>query len=338
MSSDKLLDAVARAAEKDEIEEDPRWRALVEGRLSEADRKALDELAAMDARHDEARQLLTPLGDEARERFTDRILGEIARAPEPVAPPPAGAEVIALEPKRKWVPVVAALALAAGLALFVTLRRDSSTELALGDPVPSYEMALVGGERSDRAAPAQADPQAPIVLGPGSSLEILLRPATPYRKPIAVRGFLVQNGRAQSWEIKPDISADGAVRIAGERETLFANVAPGPWEVVIAVGPPGAVPGIEAVARGASEKQDARTQMVRKSIILVAPQEVGPQEVAPQRSPGSTPPLACASCRQPQSPKPPELSPPGPATAARQPVPKPPVPASLDSSSPLKKR
>jgi hypothetical protein len=304
MSSDKLLDAVARAAEKDEIEDDPRWRALVEGRLSEADRKALEELAEEDARHEEALVLLEPLGDEAKARITDRILGELGAAPRAEDPPAPRAEVIALPARRRWAPVVAALALAAGVALFVMLR-ESPTEVALGDPIPRYEIALVGGELATRADPGAPAEAIPVVLGPGSSLEIVLRPATPYREPIAARGFLIQNGRAQAWEIKPDISPDGAVRIAGERETLFANVAPGPWEIAIAVGPSGALPDAEAVGRGVSGEQAARIQMLRRAIVLVEPQKVAP-------SPVPTPPRVqmVESSAKTASPRPPKPAPP----------------------------
>lgn len=310
MSKDELLTALARAAEKDEIEEDPRWAALVEGRSSEADRRALEELAALDARNEEALALLTPLGEEAKARMAERILGEMARAPQAPAPPAAEAEVIALKPKRKWVPVAAALALAAAVALFVTLRRESPPEIALADPIPSYEVALVGGERDDRAVPAPADAQAPIVLGPGSSLEIVLRPATPYRKPIAVRGFLIQNGRAQLWNIAPAISADGAVRIAGAREALFANVASGSYEIAIAIGPPDALPDAEAVARGGAGDKGARLQRLARTIVLVEPPpmkvEPAPVLTAPQPCAScKVPPLVCANCEQPQSTKPP---------------------------------
>jgi ferric-dicitrate binding protein FerR (iron transport regulator) len=83
MSTDKLLVAVAEAARKDDIEEDPRWGALVEGRISEADRKALEALAARDARHEETLRMLAPLSEEARDRMTDRILSEVQAGPQP---------------------------------------------------------------------------------------------------------------------------------------------------------------------------------------------------------------------------------------------------------------
>jgi len=297
MTTDELLKAVAQAAREDEIEDDPRWSALVEGKLSEQDRAALEALASSSPRHDEALRLLKPLDEGARARFADAILAQMQgdeaaskESPSPAPPPREGAQVLPFPKRRPWAPALAALAVAAAVALFFGLRespsqktatfRAGSPTIANGPsdeaPVPAYEIALLGGEQNTRADPAPADlfgsPAPPsrvpsaVLLGPGSSLEILLRPATPEQKPIAVRGFLLRDERARLWEIKPDVSPDGAVRIAGERETLFPNMPAGSYEIVIAVGRPGALPNANAVTAG---KLDARVRMFRRSIELV---------------------------------------------------------------------
>jgi hypothetical protein len=296
MTTDELLKAVAQAAREDEIEADPRWSALVEGKLSEQDRAALEALASSSPRHDEALRLLTPLDEGARARFADAILAQMQgdeaaakEGPAPAPPPREGAQVLPFPKRRPWVPAVAALGVAAGVALFIGLRGSpreprsivetsyhgpndmmvgvaSENEPLNNSPVPAYEIALLGGEQTTRADPAPADPRSAVLLGPGSSLEILLRPATPEQKPIAVRGFLIRDERARLWEIKPDVSPDGAVRIAGERERLFANMPAGSYEIVIAVGRPGALPNANAVTAG---KLDARVRMFRRSIELV---------------------------------------------------------------------
>jgi hypothetical protein len=166
------------------------------------------------------------------------------------------------------VPAIAALAAAAAVALLVGLPARAPSN---GDPLPAYEVSLLGGERSTRAEPAPTDPRPPLRLGPGSSLEIVLRPATPDRKPIAAGGFLIQDGRARVWPIQPEISPDGAIRVAGERETLFPNLAAGSYEIVIAVGRVGALPEADAVVRGAAAEADPRVRLFRQTIVLVAP-------------------------------------------------------------------
>ncbi|UQA58663.1 hypothetical protein [Polyangium aurulentum] len=175
-----------------------------------------------------------------------------------------------LRAKRKWSPALsAALAAAAAAALLIGLR-GSNTELGLEstDAVPGYELALVGGDRPTRAEPAPSEAPSTVVLGPGSSLEIVLRPATPDPKPIGVRGFLIQNEQARPWEVKAEVSPDGAVRIAGERETLFANVPAGPWEMAVAIGRPEALPDAEAAVRGTPGDKDARVRTFRRKIVL----------------------------------------------------------------------
>ncbi|MDC0747937.1 hypothetical protein [Polyangium mundeleinium] len=285
MTTDELLKAVAQAARDDEVEDDPRWSALVEGKLPEQDRAALEELAKNSPRHEEAWHMLRPLDEQARARFTDGILaqmqGEKAGAEESrsPAPPREGAQVIPLPKRRTWRPVIAvALAAAAAVALFVGLRGLPSTDdngpialLSSQDPVPAYELTLLGGERSTRTEPIPAEPRPTVRLGSGSSLEIVLRPATSDRKPITTGGFLIQDGRARVWEVQPEISPDGAIQITGDRQALFPNVPAGSYELVIAVGRPGALPDADAVVRGAAGERDARVRQFRQSIVLVDP-------------------------------------------------------------------
>ncbi|MDI1476478.1 hypothetical protein [Polyangium sp. y55x31] len=243
MTTDELLKAVAQAAREaeDEIDEEIRQR---------------------------------PLDEAARARFTDAILAQMEaekpaeKIPAPAPPPREGAQVVPLPKRRTWVPAIAALAAAAAVALLVGLPGRGPSN---GDPLPAYELSLLGGEHSTRAEPAPTDPRPPLRLGPGSSLEIVLRPASPDRKPIAAGGFLIQDGRARVWPIHPDISPDGAVRVAGERETLFPDLPAGSYEIVIAVGRPGALPDAGAVVRSAAAEPDARVRLFRQSIVLVAP-------------------------------------------------------------------
>lgn len=299
MSTDDLLRAVARAAREDEIEGDPRWDALVEGKISAEDRAALEELAGSSRAQGEAWQALQPLDDEARSRMTDRILAQLqgeqqAEQPpreqtaeqqpreqtaEPQAEQP-GARVIPFPARRRWGIALAAVGCAAAIALLVLTRRDAPSEFALGpqgDPqadsregsLPAYEIALVGGERAVRADPGATDTAQAIVLGPGSALEITLRPATAVRGPLEVRGFLVRGDQVQRWDVRADVSEEGAVRIAGEREALFPKGLEGTWEISVAVGRPGTLPDGAAVLR-ASEARDAPWRLFRRRVQLTA--------------------------------------------------------------------
>jgi len=283
MSTDELLKAAAKAAREDGIEGDPRWTALVEGKISAEDRAALEDLARTSRAHDETWQTLQPLDDAARSRITNRILAQLQGEQ-------AGARVIPLPARRPGAAALVAVACAAAIAVLV-LRRESPPEVALGPqgdaqadrleaPVPAYEIALLGGERTLRADPDPAGAPSSVVLGPGSSLEITLRPATAVRGPLEVRGFLIRGGQVRRWDVRADVSEEGAARIAGEREALFPGVPAGAWEITLVVGRPGTLPDGDAALRG-SEAQDARWRLFRRKVVLA--------DSAPS-SPSSAPP------------------------------------------------
>jgi hypothetical protein len=218
---------------------------------------------------DEAVRMLAPLDAKARARISDRILAQMQQEKAAEASG-EGAKVIPLSTKRqRWAPVLAALAVAAALALLIG-RRSAPIEVALGPssaPLPGYSMELAEGERRVRGDEPLAK-EAFITLGSGSSFEVLLRPSAPDGKPIAVRSFLIQDGHARLWQVEPDISSDGAVRIQGKRDTLFTNVPAGPWEIVIAVARPGDLPDADAVAHDAV-RMGERVRLFRARVLLV---------------------------------------------------------------------
>ena len=284
MSTDDLLKAVAKVVRDDEPEADPRWNALVEGKLSPGDREALEELTRSSRRDREAWQMLEPLGSEVRAKFTDRILSDLEHAKDTGARPashPPGAKVIPLRPKRRWPLTLVAVGSAAAVALLVLLASmlTSSPESPLeitsapsvaprpdprGPSPPSYEIAAWGGDRSLRSETDASVPAARIVLvDPESWLEITLRPATPVRDPITVRASLVKDGHTQPWDVQVDVSPDGAVRIAGSRMALFPGVSRGPLDIAIAVGA-GTLP-------SSPEDQEGRSQRFRQAIFLGEP-------------------------------------------------------------------
>ncbi|WP_438001100.1 hypothetical protein WMF26_16365 [Sorangium sp. So ce185] len=184
-------------------------------------------------------------------------LAETTAAPRPAASSqatPAGRVIpLAAAPgRRRWLAAAAVLAAAAAWVLVARLgpgHHGGATgdpgALALLDapaPVPDYAVSIAGGEAGQRSA--NGDPAAPGIarLGPGSRLEIALRPATRVEGPVAVRAFLIAGGKALPWDVRPEVSAQGAARIAGDTEALFRGVPEGEWEIAIAIGRPEALP------------------------------------------------------------------------------------------------
>ncbi len=225
MNDDELLEALAAAA-RAERARDPRYDALADDALSEEDRAALAALG-----DDEAMTVFTPLGDAAKARFADAALGALGAQ----APPASGAKVLPF--RRTWVgrALTFAVPLAAAAALAFILLRPA----AEGPGLPEYRLDATAGERTLRSAdPAPADVPR---YGPGSRIELVLRPSTAAQGPVAVRAFLNRGGELQPWAVTPEVSPEGAVRIAGPVEKLLPEVT-GEVEILLAVGRPEALP------------------------------------------------------------------------------------------------
>jgi hypothetical protein len=227
MNDDELLKALAAAAQAERAR-DPRYDALADDDLSEEDRAALAALG-----DDEAMTAFAPLDEAARERFAAAAL--TAMGASAAAPEPEGAKILPF--RKTWagrvltfaVPLAAAAALA-----FVLLRPGPE-----GPGLPDYRLDATAGERTLRSAePAPADVPR---YGPGSRIELVLRPSTAAQGPVTVRGFLNRGGELQPWAVTPEVSPEGAIRIAGPVEELLPDVT-GEVELLLAVGRPEALP------------------------------------------------------------------------------------------------
>jgi hypothetical protein len=118
---------------------------------------------------------------------------------------------------------VALVALAVALAVLLVLLR-----LHFQPPlVPRYELA---------------EGTAEIALKPGDRFEMNLRPSAAVQGAIAARAFLLRGREVRPWDPPFSVSTDGAVRIAGQVDSLFAGVPRGRWEVAVAVGRPELLP------------------------------------------------------------------------------------------------
>ena len=254
MTEDEILRAAGEIERGRDILADPRWQALVEGTLGAADRAELEALASRSKEGRLALEAYRPLDATDQAELVDRLL---------VASP---ARVIPLRPRRKALATLFTIgSLAAAAALFVMLpRRDPGV-------IPEYEVAMAGEQT--RRGPAAPD-GAVRVFGAGSDVELVLRPAVAAKGPLAARGFLSRDGRVQAWAPPIEVSADGAVRIAGTYETVFRGIAPGAVDLVLVVGRPGLIPPdatlIEVTQRGLSSDPHERSwQLVRIPVRLV---------------------------------------------------------------------
>ncbi len=216
--SDKLLLELGRVARERQHAEtrDGRWESLTEGTLSEDARRELERLAAEDPSAAEAYEAFRPLDAEAREHIAARLERELAEEPALPAPPSASeappsvreappSTLQALPPapeappsirealparKHRWMrlaPVWGAVAAAAAVLLLV-LHRETP-------PMPGYTLS-VSSEHAVRAG--RPEPEMPR-LGPGSRLDVLLRPEQAVEGAVEVRAFLLRSGEARAW-------------------------------------------------------------------------------------------------------------------------------------------
>jgi len=81
-----------------------------------------------------------------------------------------------------------------------------------------------------------------VALLPGGHFEVTVRPAERIEGAVGARGFLLRGDDVRPWDPPFTVSQDGAVRISGPVDTLFAGVPPGPWQVAVAVGRPEVLP------------------------------------------------------------------------------------------------
>jgi len=262
--SDKLLQELGRVARERQHAEarDARWESLTEGTLSEEERRELERLAEEDPSTAETYEAFKPLDAGAKERIAARLERQLAEEPaQEAAPPPA--RVVPISSSRRWrglAPALAAMAAAAAVLVVVLPRQ--------GPPLPAYTLALSSEQGVRSGAPGPEVPR----LGPGSQLDLLLRPEQAVEGPVEVRAFLLRPGEARAWNPPLERSPEGAVRIRGPVETLL-SIPPGEWTLAVAVGRPGALPESPDEIRARVEEGRAPdagewTLLTRKFLLL----------------------------------------------------------------------
>ncbi|MFO0761309.1 MAG: CHAT domain-containing protein [Byssovorax sp.] len=247
MDEDDLLKKLGQLGEARELGSDPRWEALSAGKLSEAEAEAFRAEAEATEEGRRLYAMFRPFSGEEQDRSFEKLMARMgppvgATKAKVAQKEPEAPNVVRLEAKKTRRPflaragVAAALAMAAGVALYLGMRPS----------LVSYSASITGAAVV-RSAPSSAGP---VTLGsPSSKLSVELHPEHGVESP-RVRLFVVSAGTI--YKAPPSFawstSQDGTVTIRDTRQALFAGVPDGTSTLVIAVGQSSALPDEEALA------------------------------------------------------------------------------------------
>lgn len=194
--------------------------------------RALGEVAREEERKDEPIAAVSP---EALDRFTRAALGAVGGAQPP-------ANVVRLPSRRSPIVIAAAaaLALAAGVVLYVS---SGTTTL------PRYALVVNGEDHAVRGD--DASPTSPrITFSTGAWVRLDLKPDGATAASVDAVAYLLREGDARAVTAAIRRGDSGAIRLEGARETLFGD-ATGAYELVVFVGRPGDLPRTPDAARSA---------------------------------------------------------------------------------------
>jgi len=293
MDDDDLMERLQEIARRNDVLSDPRWTALAQGRLSEVERKQLEELASTSEPHRAALAAFTPVSFEARDRFA-RMLVEGAREKVPVRVQPPR------DPQRRgragaswsWAGPLMGL-VAAGLLVEPAARYvDRSMAPMPGfftdrPPLPRYLLALEGGSVTTRGIEPEPPVTRPLPSAPdGASggrayardawfrasldAESAIRDTTD-REPagLQVQSYLSRGDEIRPWNPPVTPKGDGQFEIAGPVAELFVGVPDGAWQIVVIIGRPLAMPrDIDAVRERLREPGSEHLQVSVSEIAL----------------------------------------------------------------------
>jgi hypothetical protein len=170
---------------------DPRWEALLEGRLSPEEARAAKEACERGDAPAGAHEAFEPMSAERRERILAAVRQRAGTAPAR---------------RRSLIAIAGGLALTAAIAVAVGLRSPG--------PLPTYALSMNGGAtvRGGTPAPAPAGDANVLRLAPGGRGRITLAPATAARD-VEARFFVTAGGAARRWETAARVSEEGAVEL-----------------------------------------------------------------------------------------------------------------------------
>lgn len=212
-------EAMAKALGEIMNQHDERFDARLElyaaGRLSDEERRDLEERAKVDPEMALALELHRPLGPVFKAKLVETATAEVAQG--------SRGKVLSF---RK--PVIALLAAAASIALaFVLLQPGQEAT------IPKYSLSARTGDAEWRgeSAPAKKEARA------DSELQIVLRPQEPVRVPVEAVLFVIQGDVKARSPVTAEISEDGAVRWIGRASELSGGRT-GELRLIAEVGPP----------------------------------------------------------------------------------------------------
>jgi hypothetical protein len=275
---DPVLDALGALArsEQGDVLADPRWEKLAAGEATDEDMAAL---RAMAKEHPEARDALHVLAP-AGEAFTDRVIEAIHAEPattkgpatsderatstkpatsdEPAPTDEPSAKVVPIATKRSalpWPTIVGAFALAAAVALAVSLQQGE-------EPLPMYEPVSVSGVKEVRS-----DAPAEVRLTREGTITAAMRPVVPVKGALAARAWLVRGDDAVALACEVERSDDGAVRVTTSRPK-GRTIASGAADLVVLVCRPDALPSEQVTRSSELAGDEDRCRSLQHPIVV----------------------------------------------------------------------
>jgi hypothetical protein len=143
-----------------------------------------------------------------------------------------------------------AIALAAGVALVLGTRSA---------PLPAYEATLLGGGESAERGPSAASERT-LRVGPGTEVDLVLRPDTRVKGAVAGRAFVRIDAELRPWSAAIEVKDSGAIRVHGSFTESLGGVAEA--ELVLLIGRPASLPSDDAQARRALTEGSSRDLVI----------------------------------------------------------------------------
>jgi hypothetical protein len=218
------------------------WLEWIGETAREASRRDKYELARL-ASTEQGKRLLAPLDPAARARMVGAFHPGRAVA----------------QPRRRRVAAAASALLA--VAMFALWRGNVHRTTSL----PDYEVSVSGPRSTVRGGPGERA-LSQLELHAESPFELVFRPNEDVSGPLTAQAFLVEGAQAHTWRGPVEVSPEGAVRIKGSTDSLFAGRR-GDLDLLVIVARPGAIPDdTDAVAASASPGDSRRVARVHLKI------------------------------------------------------------------------
>ncbi len=197
MSDELLSELGRREREAQKIPE--KWRALAEGRASNAEVEGLRAAAANDPKAALLWERFRPLDASTDAAITALLLSKVKKKDS--------------RPRR----ILAVLALAAAIAFAVVMYpRDSS--------IPAYRLEANAGDSDTRGSTAAGSILSVPVYRQGSALTLVLRPGSAVDKDVVVETYYEHGGLEERWNVPLTIAESGAIRVDGRVAELLPNM------------------------------------------------------------------------------------------------------------------